>query len=242
MEATKTVTKTNKMPAEKKSKSVTAPPTTTAPVTEVVAEKKVRAPRRVAAKAEVTVPVVTTTVEVPATTVVAPSETVAAESRSAAVLLADLQDHLKALGADFTSRIRALLSEASDSARALKRDVRNSKRRQRKNPEDMTPEEKTAWEARRANNAFLKLRPISDELASFMGLAPKSQRSQTDVTKFIATYVKSHSCFDPTFKRRIIPDAKLGKLLRVKDGDDVTYLNLQSFLKVHFLKPVVPVA
>lgn len=241
MEATKTVTKTNKMPVEKKSKSVTAPPTTTAPVTEVVAEKKVRAPRRVAAKAEVTVPVVTSTVDVSVTTVAPPAETVA-ESRSAAVLLADLQDHLKALGADFTSRIRALLLEASDSARALKRDVRNSKRRQRKNPEDMTPEEKTAWEARRANNAFLKLRPISDELASFMGLAPKSQRSQTDVTKFIATYVKSHSCFDPTFKRRIIPDAKLGKLLRVKDGDDVTYLNLQSFLKVHFLKPVVPVA
>jgi len=106
-----------------------------------------------------------------------------------------------------------------------------------KNPEDMTAEERTAWEARRANNAFLKLRPISDELASFMGLSPKSQKSQTDVTKYIATYVKEHSCFDPSFKRRIIPDAKLGKLLRVKDGQEVTYLNLQSFLKVHFLKP-----
>ena len=32
-------------------------------------------------------------------------------------------------------------------------------------------------------------------------------------------------------------DAKLAKLLRVKDGQEVTYLNLQSFLKVHFLKP-----
>ena len=104
----------------------------------------------------------------------------------------------------------------------------------------MTPEERAVWEARRANNAFLKLRPISDELASFMGLAPKSQRSQTDVTKYIATYVKAHSCFDPSFKRRILPDAKLGKILRVKDGQEVTYLNLQSFLKVHFLKPVVP--
>jgi chromatin remodeling complex protein RSC6 len=234
MEATKTITKTNKMPAEKKTKSAPAPsvaPTTTAPVTE---EKKVRAPRRVAAKAEVTVPVIETSA-VETVAVVEKSD----EVRSAAVLLAELQDHLKALGSELTSRVRSLIAEASDAARALKRDVRNSKRRQRKNPEDMTPEEKTAWEARRANNAFLKLRPISDELASFMGLAPKSQRSQTDVTKFIATYVKSHSCFDPSFKRRIIPDAKLGKLLRVKDGDDVTYLNLQSFLKVHFLKPAV---
>jgi chromatin remodeling complex protein RSC6 len=104
-------------------------------------------------------------------------------------------------------------------------------------PADMTPEQKAAWEARRANNAFLKLRPISDELASFMGLPAKSQKSQTDVTKFVSTYVKSHNCFDPQFKRRIIPDAKLAKLLRVKDGQEVTYLNLQSFLKVHFLKP-----
>lgn len=236
MEATKTVTKTNKMPAEKKTKSAPAPSVTTTTVTApVVEEKKVRAPRRVAAKAEVTVPVIETTAVETVAVVEKPEE-----ARSAAVLLAELQDHLKALGSEMTTRVRALIAEASDAARALKRDVRNSKRRQRKNPEDMTPEEKTAWEARRANNAFLKLRPISDELASFMGLAPKSQRSQTDVTKFIATYVKSHSCFDPSFKRRIIPDAKLGKLLRVKDGDDVTYLNLQSFLKVHFLKPAVP--
>ena len=236
MEATKTVTKTNKMPAEKKTKSAPAPSVTTTTVTApVVEEKKVRAPRRVAAKAEVTVPVIETTAVETVAVVEKPEE-----ARSAAVLLAELQDHLKALGSEMTTRVRALIAEASDAARALKRDVRNSKRRQRKNPEDMTAEEKTAWEARRANNAFLKLRPISDELASFMGLAPKSQRSQTDVTKFIATYVKSHSCFDPSFKRRIIPDAKLGKLLRVKDGDDVTYLNLQSFLKVHFLKPAVP--
>ena len=241
MEATKTVTKTNKMPAEKKTKSAPAPapaPTSAPASAPVSDDKKVRAPRRVAAKAEVTVPVVDTTVAV----VEAAPAAAPAETRSAAVVLAELQDHLKALGSELTTRVRALIVEATDAARALKRDVRNSKRRQRKNPEDMTPEEKTAWEARRANNAFLKLRPISDELASFMGLAPKTQRSQTDVTKFIATYVKSHSCFDPSFKRRIIPDAKLGKLLRVKDGDDVTYLNLQSFLKVHFLKPPTVVA
>lgn len=232
MEATKTVTKTNKMPAEKKTKSAPAPAPSSAPAPAPAPEAKPRAARRVAAKAEVTVPVVESAPVVDVAPVVAPAET-----RSAAVVLAELQDHLKALGSELTTRVRALILEASDAARALKRDVRNSKRRQRKNPEDMTPEEKSAWEARRANNAFLKLRPISDELASFMGLAPKSQRSQTDVTKFIAGYVKSHSCFDPSFKRRIIPDAKLGKLLRVKDGDDVTYLNLQSFLKIHFLKP-----
>jgi chromatin remodeling complex protein RSC6 len=124
-----------------------------------------------------------------------------------------------------------------EASKALKRDAREGKRRRRVDPSEMTPEQRTAWEARRANNAFLKPRPISDELATFMGLPAKSQRSQTEVTKFVSTYVKAHNCFDPNFKRRIIPDAKLAKLLRVKDGQEVTYLNLQGFLKVHFLKP-----
>jgi hypothetical protein len=129
--------------------------------------------------------------------------------------------------------------DVQEAAKAVKRDARDSKRRRKVDPADMTPEQRTVWEARRANNAFLKMRPLTDELCTFMGLPAKSQKSQTDVTKFVAQYVKSHNCFDPNFKRRIIPDSKLGKLLRVKDGQEVTYLNLQSFLKVHFLKPVV---
>jgi chromatin remodeling complex protein RSC6 len=185
--------------------------------------------RKAPAKAEVTVPVVAAASDAPVAA--------ASETRHSTVLLSELHDHLKALGSELTARVRGLVAEALETAKALKRDARDSKKRRRKDPADMTPEEKAIWEARRANNAFLKMRPLSDELCSFMGLPAKSQRSQTDVTKFVSTYVKAHSCFDPSFKRRIIPDTKLGKLLRVKDGQEVTYLNLQSFLKVHFLKP-----
>jgi len=230
MPASKSTTNVN-MPADKKSKTSTpAPATETAP-----APAKTR---KTAAKSEVTVPVT----EVTSTPVVAPAattESAPVEVRSADVILTTLQDTLKALSSDVSSRIRAAVHEALEAAKAVKREARDSKKRRRKNPADMTAEEKTAWEARRANNAFLKMRPITDELSSFMGLPPKSQRSQTDVTKYISTYVKAHNCFDPSFKRRIIPDAKLAKLLRVKDGQEVTYLNLQSFLKVHFIKPVV---
>lgn len=225
MESNKSSTKANKMPADKKvTKKSDAPAADAAPA------KAAKAPRKAAekkAKDEVTVPVVESA---------APAAP-ATEARSASDVLSGLQDHLKALGADVTARIRAAVHEALEASKALKRDARESKRRRRKDPADMTPEEKAAWEARRANNAFLKPRPLSDELCSFMGLAPKSQKNQTEVTKFISNYVKTHNCFDPTFKRRIIPDQKLGKLLRVKDGQEVTYLNLQSFLKVHFLKP-----
>ena len=228
MDSVKSVTKTNKMPAKKETK--TAPVAAETPVAAKAAPK----PRKAAAaKAEVVVPVVDAAAPVAA----APVAVEAGAERTTAVILATLQESLRALGTETTTRVRALVAEAVEATKALKRDARNSKRRHKKDPATMTPEERSAWEARRANNAFLKLRPISDELASFMGLSPKSQKSQTDVTKFIATYVKTHSCFDPNFKRRIIPDAKLGKLLRAKDGQEVTYLNLQSFLKVHFLKP-----
>ena len=213
------------MPAAKSSSNVNTMP---------AADKKATP----AATAVATVPVVAA--PAPAPVAAAPVAPAHVETRTGDVLLTSVQDRLRALGSEVTTRIREILREAADAAKALKREARESKRRVRKDPATMTPEERATYEARRANNAFLKLRPISDELASFMGLPAKSERSQTDVTKFVATYVKSNNCFDPNMKRRIIPDAKLAKLLRAKDGQEVTYLNLQSFLKVHFIKPVAP--
>ena len=229
MPASKSNVNSNTMPADKKS----AKKTENAPAPVPVASETPAAPTkgRKSAKAEVTVPTVTTPAPAVAT------ETTAAPVRSAAEVLAALPESLRALQTELQTRIRAAIGEAQEVAKALKRDAREGKRRRRVDPSEMTPEQKAAWEARRANNAFLKPRPISDELATFMGLPAKSQRSQTEVTKFVSTYVKAHNCFDPNFKRRIIPDAKLSKLLRVKDGQEVTYLNLQGFLKVHFLKP-----
>lgn len=230
MSSSKSTVNVNTMPADKKtSKKVAATETPAAPVEATPTPTK--APRKAAAKSEVTVPVVA------AAPVVASTETVAAPVRSSADLLAALPETLRALQTELQTRIRAAISDAQDLAKAVKRDAREGKRRRKVDPADMTPEQKAAWESRRANNAFLKPRPLSDELAAFMGLPAKSQKSQTEVTKFVSTYVKAHNCFDPNFKRRIIPDAKLSKLLRVKDDQEVTYLNLQGFLKVHFLKP-----
>lgn len=221
METSKTVPKTNKMAKDNKTKPVAQTTTTTT----TAAPAPAKAGRKSSAKAEVVVPVT-------AQPVVTETET-----RSADAILSNIQETLKALSSEVSTKIREAVKEANEAVKAIKREARDSKKRRRKDPKDMTPEEKKAWEARRANNAFLKLRPISDELSTFMGLPSKSQRSQTDVTKYISNYVKTHNCFDPNFKRRIIPDAKLTKLLRIKDGQEVTYLNLQSFLKVHFLKP-----
>jgi len=221
------------MPAKKsdvtpKSAAVPAPVAATpaAPVKAVKA-KAVKAEKPAApSKAVLTVP----TVETPS----APAVAEAVESSD--VILAGLAEKLKALSAELTTRVREATKSVSDAIKATKREAREIKKKKKKNPADMTAEERKTWEARRANNAFLVQRPLTDELCHFMGLKSGEKRSQTEVTKFISTYVKEHSCFDPTFKRRIVPNSALSKLLRVSDKDEVTYLNLQSFLKVHFIK------
>lgn len=218
-----TSTSQSKVKMPKTAEPVAAP--VAAPVT---APKAKRAPKAESVAVAAPAPVAVAEVVVPSTS----TEVVSADSR-----LSTLQETLKTLTSDMSSRLRTAVHELQEVAKAVKREHRESKKRRKVDPATLNPEERAAWELRRSKNAFLKLRPLSDELCGFMGLPSKSQKSQTDVTKFISVYVKAHSCFDPTFKRRILPDAKLAKLLRVTDKNEVTYLNLQSFLKVHFLKP-----
>jgi len=243
MSSSSSVSKSNKMPAKK---SDVAPKTAAAPapvvatpvaapkVAKAAAEPKVKAePKAKAAKsatpakAEATVP----TVAAPTAEPSAAAPAVASE-----VQLAALAETLKALSTDLSTRVRDAVRAVQEAAKSAKREARDSKKKKKVDPATMTAEQRAAWEKRRANNAFLVQRPLTDELCHFMGLKSGETRSQTQVTKFISEYVKTHSCFDPSFKRRILPNAALAKLLRVGDKDEVTYLNLQSFLKVHFIK------
>jgi chromatin remodeling complex protein RSC6 len=228
MSSTSSAVKSNtKMPADKKTAKKAETPVVPAPAPATAgptpAAKK--AAKKAVAKAEVVVPVAA----VPAL----PASPV---TQSADAILTSLTEKLKALSTEFTVKVREAVKATQEAAKQAKREQRDSKKKKRKSPEDMTPEERKAWEARRANNAFLVQRPLSPELCSFMGIAAGSKRSQTEVTKFVSEYVKSHNCFDPSFKRRIVPNAALAKLLRVDDKTEVTYLNLQTYLKVHFQK------
>jgi len=217
------------MPAAKKSD---APKTAAAPVVVAAAapkaQPKVKAVKTATpAKAEVTVP----TVVAPSTEPVATTPAVSSEAQ-----LVALAETLKTLSSELSTRVRDAVKAVQEAAKSAKREARDSKKKKKVDPATMTPEQRAAWEKRRANNAFLVQRPLTEELCHFMGLKSGETRSQTQVTKFISEYVKTHSCFDPSFKRRILPNAALAKLLRVGDKDEVTYLNLQSFLKVHFIK------
>jgi chromatin remodeling complex protein RSC6 len=217
------------MATDKKIQKKTAEPVAAAPVPAPAAPKAVKAKKEkvTASKVEIVVPTVAAG---------APAVVVAAPAQTSDALLSNLTEQLKALSTEFTTRVRDAVKATQEAAKAAKKEARDSKKKRKVDPATLNPEQRAAWEARRANNAFLKEKPLSPELCQFMGLKAGEKRSQTDVTKFISEYVKSHSCFDPTFRRRIIPNAALAKLLRVDDKTEVTYLNLQKFLKVHFLK------
>jgi chromatin remodeling complex protein RSC6 len=229
MSSTTSSVKANKMA---KKSSAPAAPATAAPAAATPAKeskpKAVKAPKATASKAEIAVPTVA------ASAVPAVAAPVVAQSSEA--LLTSLTEQLKSLSTEFTAKVREAVKATQEAAKQAKKEQRDSKKKRKINPADMTPEQKAAWEARRANNAFLVERPLSDELCAFMGITKGSKRSQTQVTKYVSEYVKSHNCFDPNFKRRILPNAALAKLLKVDDKTEVTYLNLQRFLKVHFTK------
>ena len=79
--------------------------------------------------------------------------------------------------------------------------------------------------------------PISDELSVFLGGGKNNQMSRSQVTKAISVYVKENGLND---KHKINPNAALRKLLVVKEGDELTIFNMQSYLQKHYVKVEKP--
>jgi chromatin remodeling complex protein RSC6 len=91
----------------------------------------------------------------------------------------------------------------------------------------------------RAPSGFVKPTLISDELAAFLGKDKGTELARTAVSKEINAYIRAAKLQDPTNGRKINPDAKLAKLLKLAKGDELTYFNLQKYMKHHFIKTVV---
>jgi hypothetical protein len=88
----------------------------------------------------------------------------------------------------------------------------------------------------RGPSGFVKPTLISNELAEFLGKAIGTEMARTEVSKEINSYIQAYSLQDRQNGRRINPDEKLRKLLRLSEGDELTYFNLQKYMKHHFIK------
>jgi len=85
-------------------------------------------------------------------------------------------------------------------------------------------------------SGFEKPTAISDELAKFVGEPIGAFVARTAISRKIHEYVTSNNLQDPKNRRIIHPDAKLKKLLKTGPTEELSYFNLQKFLKVHFKK------
>lgn len=88
----------------------------------------------------------------------------------------------------------------------------------------------------RAPSGFVKPTIISDELATFLGKAKGSEMARTEVSKEINQYIRTKQLQDKENGRKIHPDAPLTKLLNIGKGEELTYFNLQRYMKHHFPK------
>ena len=88
----------------------------------------------------------------------------------------------------------------------------------------------------RQPSGFVKPTPISSELATFLGKQAGTEMARTEVTREINSYIREHNLQDKTNGRKINPDQKLTKLLRIPKGDELTYFNLQRYMSPHFQK------
>jgi upstream activation factor subunit UAF30 len=90
----------------------------------------------------------------------------------------------------------------------------------------------------RTPSGFAKPTKLSDDLCSFLGVSSGSQMARTEVTRVINEYIKKNSLQDTNDKRTIVPDAKLLTILKLGEGDKLTYFNLQTYIKHHFHRDV----
>ena len=88
----------------------------------------------------------------------------------------------------------------------------------------------------RSPSGFVKPTLISDELAKFLQKPSGTEMARTEVTREINGYIRAHDLQDKTNGRKINPDASLATLLKIVDGDELTYFNLQRYMSPHFAK------
>jgi chromatin remodeling complex protein RSC6 len=88
----------------------------------------------------------------------------------------------------------------------------------------------------RAPSGFVKPTLISDELANFLQKPLGTEMARTEVTREINGYIRANSLQDKDNGRKINPDTQLATLLKIKNGEELTYFNLQRYMSPHFAK------
>jgi len=169
------------------------------------------------------------------TNVVAPVKDAAAAAPAAPVAapeaappsLSDAFGDLLAQLAAIRTQLTAVTSQTRALSKRSERELRAAQKAGRKRPRK---------NGARSPSGFVKPTLISKELAQFLGKTVGTEMARTEVTREINGYIRAHKLQDPKNGRRILPDKKLAKLLKIKKDDELTYFNLQRYMSPHFAK------
>ena len=179
-------------------------------------------------KPVVAAPVASETVATPAASepaaAAAPVETRSVEQEIASLIAV----HQK-LRDEAVSAIKTLQRLQKRVAKEVKEAGRRRKRSRREG-EDGVPKEKRP-------TIFTTPVTLKDELCAFLGKAKGTQMTPAEVTKTFSAYVEAHKLKDAAAGHTIHPDAAMRKVLGVKDGEILTYRNVQSFLYKLYVLP-----
>ena len=180
--------------------------TTPAPVKQEVVDKKV--------KKDVKKEPVVATEEVDKT-----SDTVVEEKQLGDTLISELTDKISSVQLEMKSiqQTLKLLTKEYEKQKKVIAKVQRKRENAKKSP-----------------SGFAKPCKISNELCKFVGIPEGSERSRTDITRFINAYVKEKNLNNPENRREFFPDDKLRAILNVNDKEKVTYFILQRLIAHHF--------
>lgn len=167
---------------------------------------------------------------------VAAAPVVAASSENV-VIATPAASESSSLNEDFSAffaklqNVTALLSALKSDFRALEK----KSAKQLKVSQKASAKRKNSA-VNRAPSGFVQPTLISDELAGFLGKDKGSKMARTEVTREINAYIRTHNLQDKENGRRINADKNLSTLLKLKNGEELTYFNLQRYMSPHFAK------
>lgn len=124
--------------------------------------------------------------------------------------------------------VQSVMKTLHSNLKVLQKEVQ----RERKETKKMASKKKKG--TKKTLSGFAVASPITPVLADFLGLKPDEMIPRTETTSKVIAYVKANNLQNPANKKQIIPDAKLGAVLQ-NGSEVVTFFNLQTFLKKHFL-------
>lgn len=223
------MSKTNQAVAKKVTKKSDAPVAEVAAVAAVAApaaekSKKVAAPKAAAAPVAVAAPVAAAPVASTVTEAAAPADVKTVDQEISALISTFQSQRDQAVSA-----IKTLQRLQKRVAKEVKEAGRR-RRRAKKEDENGVPKEKRP-------TIFTTPVTLKDELCTFLGKSKGSQMTPADVTRAFSAYVDSNKLKDAEKGHTIHPDAAMRKVLNVKDGEVLTYRNVQSYLYKLYVLP-----